>query len=473
MKKEHEHEASKIKEIQGYFKEKKNRGQIIAVAAACLVVMVICVVALAQGLRRGAANGSLDLVETQPEPSSPPVELAVTTTEQQTEAESTTGDEQTTSALTNALSSAAVTGGLTPKPSLSATASASPKPTSASPKPTSSSSTTTGSGNYVLVVYKGGTQTVVAYEADKNGNYDASKPVRKMICSTGSSGPTPNGTFKISQKIRYHRLEGARGQYCSRFNGGILFHSVPILESASTVDQGKKLMNLTSYAKLGRAASHGCVRLLVKDAKWIYDNCKIGTRVIVTSSKSPVGTGSKPAIIRKAPYSSGNYGWDPTDPDPENPYRNGWTHVSSVKLNKTSGTLKTGETLQLRATISPSDAMDDSVTWSSSNKDVATVSSNGLVTAKGPGTAVITVKSNDGGKTATCTITVEEVTSPTETTTTTTTTPADTTTTTTTTTPADTTTTTTTTPADTTTTTTTTTPADTTTTTLTQEETEP
>ena len=245
-----------------------------------------------------------------------------------------------------------------------------------------------------------------------------------------SSGPTPNGTFKISQKIRYHRLEGARGQYCSRFNGGILFHSVPILESASTVDQGKKLMNLTSYAKLGRAASHGCVRLLVKDAKWIYDNCKIGTRVIVTSSKSPVGTGSKPAIIRKAPYSSGNYGWDPTDPDPENPYRNGWTHVSSVKLNKTSGTLKTGETLQLRATISPSDAMDDSVTWSSSNKDVATVSSNGLVTAKGPGTAVITVKSNDGGKTATCTITVEEVTSPTETTTTTTTTPADTTTTT-------------------------------------------
>ena len=443
MKKEHEHEASKIKEIQGYFKEKKNRGQIIAVAAACLVVMVICVVALAQGLRRGAANGSLDLVETQPEPSSPPVELAVTTTEQQTEAESTTGDEQTTSALTNALSSAAVTGGLTPKPSLSATA-------SASPKPTSSSSTTTGSGRYVLVVYKGGTQTVVAYEADKNGNYDASKPVRKMICSTGSSGPTPNGTFKISQKIRYHRLEGARGQYCSRFNGGILFHSVPILESASTVDQGKKLMNLTSYAKLGRAASHGCVRLLVKDAKWIYDNCKIGTRVIVTSSKSPVGTGSKPAIIRKAPYSSGNYGWDPTDPDPENPYRNGWTHVSSVKLNKTSGTLKTGETLQLRATISPSDAMDDSVTWSSSNKDVATVSSNGLVTAKGPGTAVITVKSNDGGKTATCTITVEEVTSPTETTTTTTTTPADTTTT-----------------------TTTTTPADTTTTTLTQEETEP
>lgn len=58
MKKEHEHEASKIKEIQGYFKEKKNRGQIIAVAAACLVVMVICVVALAQGLRRARANGA-------------------------------------------------------------------------------------------------------------------------------------------------------------------------------------------------------------------------------------------------------------------------------------------------------------------------------------------------------------------------------------------------------------------------------
>ena len=210
MKKENEREESKIKEIQGYFKEKKNRGQIIAIAAACLVVMVICVVALAQGLRRGAANGSLDLVETQPEPSSPPVELAVTTTQEQTEAESTTGEEQTTPALSSAVSSAMLTGGLTPKPSLSPTASASAT-ASVSPKPTSSS-TTTGSGSYVLVVYKGGTQTVVAYEADKNGNYDASKPVRKMICSTGSSGPTPNGTFKISQKIRYHRLEGARGQ---------------------------------------------------------------------------------------------------------------------------------------------------------------------------------------------------------------------------------------------------------------------
>ena len=125
MKKENEREESKIKEIQGYFKEKKNRGQIIAIAAACLVVMVICVVALAQGLRRGAANGSLDLVETQPEPSSPPVELAVTTTQEQTEAESTTGEEQTTPALSSAVSSAMLTGGLTPKPSLSPTASAS------------------------------------------------------------------------------------------------------------------------------------------------------------------------------------------------------------------------------------------------------------------------------------------------------------------------------------------------------------
>ena len=111
-------------------------------------------IALAQGLRRGAANGSLDLVETQPEPSSPPVELAVTTTQEQTEAESTTGEEQTTPALSSAVSSAMLTGGLTPKPSLSPTASAAMtiRP-SATPKPSDSGSQATP-GNYVLVVYK-------------------------------------------------------------------------------------------------------------------------------------------------------------------------------------------------------------------------------------------------------------------------------------------------------------------------------
>ena len=82
-------------------------------------------------------------------------------------------------------------------------------------------------------------------------------------------------------------------------------------------------------------------------------------------------------------------------------------HVSSVSLDNTSLTLTEGDTQALTVTISPSDATDPSVTWSSDNESVATVSSSGVVSAKAPGKATITVKSNDGGKVATCSVTVQ------------------------------------------------------------------
>jgi beta-lactam-binding protein with PASTA domain len=80
---------------------------------------------------------------------------------------------------------------------------------------------------------------------------------------------------------------------------------------------------------------------------------------------------------------------------------------NGVTLDKSSASLNIGATVQLKATVTPSDAHDKSVTWSSSNTSVATVSSSGLVTAKAPGTATITVKTNSNGKTATCTVTVK------------------------------------------------------------------
>ena len=80
--------------------------------------------------------------------------------------------------------------------------------------------------------------------------------------------------------------------------------------------------------------------------------------------------------------------------------------VTSVKVNKTSASIIYGKTLQLTATVYPSNATDKTVTWKSSNKNVATVSSTGKVTAKGAGTATITVTTKDGGKKATCKVTV-------------------------------------------------------------------
>lgn len=82
------------------------------------------------------------------------------------------------------------------------------------------------------------------------------------------------------------------------------------------------------------------------------------------------------------------------------------TPVTGVSLNQTSATMEIGATLQLTATVSPSNATNKAVTWSSSNSTAASVDSNGLVTALAAGSATITVRTNDGSKTATCNVTV-------------------------------------------------------------------
>ena len=79
--------------------------------------------------------------------------------------------------------------------------------------------------------------------------------------------------------------------------------------------------------------------------------------------------------------------------------------VTGVTLSATSLTMTEGDTQRLSATISPSDAENKAVKWTSSNSSIASVD-NGTVTALSPGSATITVKSDDGGKTATCEVKV-------------------------------------------------------------------
>ena len=80
--------------------------------------------------------------------------------------------------------------------------------------------------------------------------------------------------------------------------------------------------------------------------------------------------------------------------------------VTGVSLNEGVVVLDEGGTRQLTATITPSNATDKSLSWSSNKESIATVDSNGLITAVAPGEATITVSTVDGGKSATCTVKV-------------------------------------------------------------------
>ncbi|GHU83335.1 hypothetical protein AGMMS50284_6690 [Clostridia bacterium] len=80
--------------------------------------------------------------------------------------------------------------------------------------------------------------------------------------------------------------------------------------------------------------------------------------------------------------------------------------VTGVSLDKNTMSLNRGDIGWLTAKVSPANAANKAVTWSSSNTNVATADNRGMITAKGSGTANITVKTTDGNKTAACTVTI-------------------------------------------------------------------
>ena len=160
---------------------------------------------------------------------------------------------------------------------------------------------------------------VVVYGKDAAGDYAV--PVKVFVCSTGRA--TPWGNYRVGDKFVWGALFGnVYGQYVSRITGNILFHSVPYYSMQ------KNRLETEEYNKLGTAASMGCIQLPVRDCKWIFDNCPFGTAVhIYDVEELPV---EKPEPIHLDP-SDPRSGWDPTDPDPANP----WLEVSEAETEPT------------------------------------------------------------------------------------------------------------------------------------------
>lgn len=142
---------------------------------------------------------------------------------------------------------------------------------------------------------------------------------------------------------------------------------------------------------------------------WDFDG---GT---TSGSYTTAGTYDVDTTIVYPTVTKANYALDYWSPNPtkltENvTIRAYWTQttisVESVSLDKSTATIAVGKTVTLTATVSPSNASNKTITWSTNNSSVATVS-NGTVTGKSSGTATITATSNNG-KSASCSVTVKD-----------------------------------------------------------------
>ena len=175
---------------------------------------------------------------------------------------------------------------------------------------------------YAIIVYKGN-QTVVVYQ---NGDLSAAKVFK---CSSGRAGhETPTKNFTITTTIKgrvkdytWRDLKGGVfGQYGTTISPYYLFHSMPYK------NKGKNdSMDKSGYEALlqGQADSDGCIRLCVRDAKWIFEKCDRFTTVQIVDGKTDKETTEEYPSLKKGINADGvSYGgWDPTDPDENNPYK--------------------------------------------------------------------------------------------------------------------------------------------------------
>ncbi|HEX3026442.1 MAG TPA: L,D-transpeptidase family protein [Clostridia bacterium] len=125
-----------------------------------------------------------------------------------------------------------------------------------------------GSSTSYLILVDLANQKVGIYRGSK-GSWNLSQ---SYICSSGVGGDdaTPTGTFTIHSRGTwfFSRSEQMGAEWWTQFSGDYLFHSLPMDQNRNVVD-----------ATLGKPASHGCIRLSIENAKWIYNNVPRGTTV--------------------------------------------------------------------------------------------------------------------------------------------------------------------------------------------------
>jgi len=168
--------------------------------------------------------------------------------------------------------------------------------------------------------------------------------------------------------------------------------------SVTGVTLNKTALNLVTGASESLVATISPSNATNKDVEWTSSNTNVAT-VDTTGKVTGVSAGSA-TITVKTKDGSKVATCNVT-------VKNSVIPVTGVTLNKTALNLVTGASESLVATISPSNATNKNVEWTSSNTNVATVDTTGKVKAISTGSAIITVKTKDGAKVATCNVTVK------------------------------------------------------------------
>ncbi|MGN1451131.1 MAG: L,D-transpeptidase [Eubacteriales bacterium] len=222
--------------------------------------------------------------------------------------------------------------------------------------------------------------TITVYGKDENGFHTV--PLRAMVCSTGSDTPQ-SGIYSLSYQGQWPwlRLFGnVNGRYCTQITGNILFHSVPYLTYG---DKGS--LEYWEFDKLGTSASMGCVRLILSDAIWIYNNMRQIAGVEFYSDPVP-GPLGKP-VAPKISENEACRNWDPSDTDPESPWNN---------LPEESSSSSTFETSAAKSSTSSS-ASTSASTKSSTSSGTSASASTEPDSASGTSTSASTEPDSSSG----------------------------------------------------------------------------
>lgn len=188
-------------------------------------------------------------------------------------------------------------------------------------------------GEYLIKINRV-SNCITIYQKDDKGEF--STPYKSMVCSVGTDiNTTPTGEFVIGDKYDWRKMaDRTFSQYCCRIQDTILIGSTPY------VRRGNDTLIVDEFNRLGEGASPtGCIRLSVGDAKWIYDNCQPGTKVVIYDDQASPGPMGRPDTF-DIPTNSEFANWDPTDPIESNPWNTRAPQITgvsdkSVKLGRT------------------------------------------------------------------------------------------------------------------------------------------